>query len=126
MDKLEADVIVVAAGPAGLAAALSAAQKGARVLVFEKAATTGGAGNMAAGLLAVESRHQRRKNIGPTREEAFKIFMDHTHWRVDARLVKAYLDKSGRHHRLVGATRCVFCRAGDHVFGIASHLAPYR
>jgi fumarate reductase flavoprotein subunit len=46
------------------------------------------------GLLAVESRLQRLKQIALTREEAFKIFMDYTHWRVDARLVRAYIDKS--------------------------------
>jgi fumarate reductase flavoprotein subunit len=94
MKELRSDIIVIAAGPSGLSAALTAAQKGAEVIVFEKASTTGGAGNMAAGLFAAESKYQRIKNIGPTRDEAFKIFMDYTHWRVDARLVKAYIDKS--------------------------------
>lgn len=94
MKQLEADVVVVAAGAAGLAAAVAAAEKGARVIAFEKAATTGGTGNMGMGLFAVESRLQRLKQIPLTREEAFNIFMDYTHWRVDARLVKAYIDKS--------------------------------
>ena len=44
MQQLEADVVVVAAGTAGLAAAVAAAEGGARVVVFEKASTTGGAG----------------------------------------------------------------------------------
>lgn len=94
MKQLEADVVIVAAGAAGLAAAIAAAEKGARVIAFEKAATTGGTGNMGMGLFAVESRLQRLKQIPLTREEAFNIFMDYTHWRVDARLVKAYIDKS--------------------------------
>jgi fumarate reductase flavoprotein subunit len=94
MKQLEADVVVVAGGTSGLAAAISAAEGGARVIVFEKAATTGGTGNMGNGLFAVESRHQIMKQVALTREEAFKIFMDYTHWRVDARLVKAYIDKS--------------------------------
>ena len=38
MKKLEADVIIVAAGPSGLAAAITAAEKGARVIAFEKGA----------------------------------------------------------------------------------------
>jgi fumarate reductase flavoprotein subunit len=81
-------------GTAGLSAAISAAERGAGVIVFEKASTTGGAGNMAFGPFAVESRLQRLKQIAFTKEEAFKVHMDYTHWRVDARLVKAFIDKS--------------------------------
>jgi len=49
---------------------------------------------MGMGPFAVESRLQRIKNVSLTREEAFKIFMDYTHWRVDARLVSDYINKS--------------------------------
>ena len=94
MNKLEADVVVIAAGASGLAAAVSAAEAGAKVIVFEKRSATGGTGNMGMGLFGVESRLQKLKQMGPTRDEAFKIFMDYTHWRVDARLVRAYIDKA--------------------------------
>jgi fumarate reductase flavoprotein subunit len=94
MKRVEADVIVVAAGAAGLAASIAAAESGAKVTAFEKASTTGGTGNMGMGLLGVESRLQRLKSLGPTKDEAFKIFMDYTHWQVDARLVRAYMDKA--------------------------------
>jgi fumarate reductase flavoprotein subunit len=94
MKQLETDIAIVAAGTAGLAAAVAAAESGAKVTVFEKASTVGGAGNMAWGPFAAESRLQHMKQIGITREEAFKIHMDYTHWRVDARLVKAFIDKS--------------------------------
>jgi len=94
MSELTGDVIVIAAGPAGLCAAVAAAQAGSRVLVFEKGSTTGGAANMGMGPLGVESRLQRLKQHGPTRDEAFKAFMDYTHWRVDAQLVRAYINKA--------------------------------
>jgi fumarate reductase flavoprotein subunit len=94
MKQLETDIAIVGAGTAGLAAAVAAAEKGAKVIAFEKGATTGGTGNMGMGPFAVESRLQRIKNITLTREEAFKIFMDYTHWRVDARLVSNYINKS--------------------------------
>lgn len=94
MKALEADIIVVAAGAAGLAASIAAAEKGAKVIAFEKGSTTGGTGSMGMGPLGLESRLQREKKFGPSRDEAFKVFMDYTHWRVDARLVRAYLDKA--------------------------------
>ena len=95
MKQLETDVIVIGGGSAGLAAAVKAAEGGAKVIVFEKAAAIGGQGNMGMGLFAVESRLQRIRKIPLTRDEVFRMHMDYTHWRVDARLVKAYLDKSG-------------------------------
>lgn len=94
MRKIEADIVVVACGISGLAATVSAAEGGVKVIVFEKGSTTGGAGNMGVGPFAVESRHQRIRQMTLTRDEAFRMFMDYTHWRVDARLVKAYIDKS--------------------------------
>jgi len=94
MKQMECDLVVIAAGPAGLAAAVAAAEKEAKVIVLEKANTTGGASNMGMGPLGVETRIQRENLIGITREEAFQKFMNYTHWRVDARLVREYLWKS--------------------------------
>ena len=94
MKKLEADVVVIAAGVSGLAAAISAAEKDASVIVLEKSSTTGGAGNMGMGPLAVGSHYQKAQMVDLTTDDAFKIFMDYTHWRVDARLVRKYLNQS--------------------------------
>lgn len=93
MQQLKAEIVVVGGGGAGLAAAVAAAESGARVIVFEKTAFTGGASKMAMGPFAVESRLQHLKQIGITKEEVFKIHMEHAHWRVDARLVKVFIDK---------------------------------
>jgi fumarate reductase flavoprotein subunit len=71
-----------------------AAEASARVIVFEKDSRVGGAGNMSMGPFAVESRLQRLQLVALTREEAFSIFMNYAHWRSDARLVRAYIDKS--------------------------------
>ena len=94
MSSMEADVIVIAGGPAGLAAAIGAAEGGASVILFEKGSTTGGTANMGMGPFAVESRLQKAKQIDLTKDQAFKIFMDYTHWRVDAKLVRAFINKS--------------------------------
>ncbi|MEA5461000.1 FAD-dependent oxidoreductase [Arcicella sp. LKC2W] len=95
MKKTQSDVIIIAAGAAGLAAAVSAAQSGLSVTVFEKNDVTGGTANRGMGPLGIESRHTRARLLQPTKDEAFKVFMDYTHWRVDAKLVRAFLNKSG-------------------------------
>lgn len=94
MKQLEADIIVVALGPAGMAATVQAAELGAKVIAFEKANTPGGAANMGMGPFAVESKLQKEHMIGLTKEKALEIFMDYTHWAVDARLVHDYFWKS--------------------------------
>ncbi len=75
MKQEQTDVIVVAAGLSGLAAAISAAENGAKVIAFEKAATTGGAANMGMGPLGVGSRFQRHHMVSITPGEAFRKHM---------------------------------------------------
>lgn len=94
MRELETDVVVIGGGASGLAAAISAAEGGAKVIVLEKANTTGGCANMAMGLLGVETKPQKELLVDITREKAFAKFMDYTHWRADAKLVKKYIDLS--------------------------------
>ncbi len=94
MREFETDVVVVGGGAAGLAAAITAAENGAQVMVLEKANTTGGCANMAMGLLGVETKLQKERLIDISRERAFEKFMDYTHWRSNAKLVKKYIDQS--------------------------------
>ncbi len=92
--KMEADVVVIAAGASGIAAAVAAAEKEASVVVFEKGSTTGGAASMGMGFFAVESKYQKNQMIPLTVDEAFKTFMEYTHWQVDGRLVRKYFGQS--------------------------------
>jgi len=94
MQQLETDTVVIAAGTAGLAAAVAAAEIGTRVIVFEKLNRCGGTAVMGSGIFAVESRLQRLKHIQFTREEAFRTYMDYTHWRVNARLISTFVNRS--------------------------------
>lgn len=94
MKSLDADIAIVSAGTAGLSATVTAAEGGAKVIAFEKTGHTGGTANHGSGIFAVESRLQKTKQYPLSKEEAFKIYMDFTHWRVNARLVKALIDKS--------------------------------
>jgi fumarate reductase flavoprotein subunit len=92
---LDSDIVVIGAGGAGLAAAVEASEKGAHVIVIEKQRTPGGATPFAEGIVAAESPPQKRMNIEVTRDQLFKNHMDYTQWTLNARLVRALIDKSG-------------------------------
>jgi Succinate dehydrogenase/fumarate reductase, flavoprotein subunit len=94
MKEITCDVVVVAAGPSGLAAAISAAENDMSVVVFEKSMNTGGAANMGMGPLGLGTSVQRKELATVDKNKAFDMFMNYTHWRVDATLVRKYFDKS--------------------------------
>ncbi len=94
MADYETQVVVIAAGPSGLSAAVQAAEDGAEVIVLEKAAAVGGAANMGMGPLGIGTRYQKENMIDISVEKAFQMFMEYTHYNVDARLVKRYFEQS--------------------------------
>ena len=90
-----ADIIVIGSG-GGLAAAVTAAEAGADVIVIEKIGVLGGYTKMANALMACESPVQKRKNVTITQDEIFRKFMDWNHWhRVEPRVVRAFVNQSG-------------------------------
>jgi fumarate reductase flavoprotein subunit len=93
-EAARADVIVMGSGVAGLAAALTAAEEGAKVILCEKQRALGGTSNFFQGTFAVESHLQRAEFITYTRDEAFKGIMEYSHWRADPRLVRVIVDQS--------------------------------
>jgi fumarate reductase flavoprotein subunit len=92
---LEADLVVIGGGGAGLPAALAAAEAGARVMVLEKGGACGGNAAMAWGIFAAESPTQIRSFIDAPRDDLFKIAMSWAHWKINPRLMRAFIDKSG-------------------------------
>lgn len=94
MKKMQADVIIVAAGPAGLAAAITAGENNLHALVFEKSNTTGGAANMGMGLLGIDTNIQKRMFNDISVKQALDDHMKYTHYRVDEDLVQTYFNKS--------------------------------
>ncbi len=94
-EEITADVVVVGGGASGTAAALAAAEKGANVVVLEKASTPGGAGRFfAEGLLAFESSQQKDLGIKYTVEQAFKFLAEYTHLKNNGDLTRTILAES--------------------------------
>ncbi|NLO28658.1 MAG: FAD-dependent oxidoreductase [Actinobacteria bacterium] len=91
----QADVAVIGSGATGLAAAVTLAEGGAKVVVFEKQRSLGGTSNFLQGVFAAESDMQRERYVDYTCDAAFKGTMDYSHWRANPRLVRAIIDESG-------------------------------
>lgn len=90
----EVDLVVIGSGVSGLSAAVTAAEGGAKVMVFEKQRSLGGTSNFFDGMFAVESEMQRERYIDYTRDQAFHNIMEYSHWRANARLVRAFVNES--------------------------------
>jgi len=95
-DNFRADIAVIGSG-GGLAAAVAAAEKGAKnILVIEKQGLPGGNTRLAGDIFACESPVQKRADINAGRDEYFRIAMRWAHWsRIDPRIVRAYINKTG-------------------------------
>jgi NADPH-dependent glutamate synthase beta subunit-like oxidoreductase/NAD-dependent dihydropyrimidine dehydrogenase PreA subunit len=106
--EFKTDLLVIGGGGAGLAAAVAAAEKGARVIVLEKRNCTGGNTALATMLFAAESPVQKRAMVDASRDELFSAVMDWAHWKIDPRIIRAFINKSGDTIRWLEEQGCVF------------------
>ncbi|MDO5531960.1 FAD-dependent oxidoreductase [Sutterella sp.] len=90
----ESDIVVIGAGASGSAAAWAAAEKGLKVVTLEKSAMVGGTGKFSEGIFAVESQMQKDWNYGLTKDQAFTTIMNYGHWRGNAKMVRAFVNRS--------------------------------
>jgi fumarate reductase flavoprotein subunit len=88
VDHVQADFVVLGTGGAGMAAAITAAEGGAKVVVLEKRPFPGGASNTPVGFSFV-------KNDRASQDKAFKVHMEGTLWTANPDLVRAFVDSSG-------------------------------
>jgi fumarate reductase flavoprotein subunit len=109
-ETLDTQVVVVGAGAAGLAAAVAAVENGADVIVLEKRSSPGGNAARAEGLLAAESPVQKRLKIDAQRDVIFRMAMEHAHWKLDPRIVRTFVDRSGDTIQWLEAKGVVFSR----------------
>lgn len=90
------DVVVIGGGGAGLAAAVSAAEQGASVMLFESQTELGGSTQLSAGLLtAAGTSVQRGLGIEDSAEKFFQHYMDLNHWLLKPGLVRAFCENTG-------------------------------
>jgi fumarate reductase flavoprotein subunit len=93
--ELDADVVVIGTGGAGVSAAVTAAEHGASVIVLEKTAIPGGTTANGGGFFAADSRAARKLGNKPVdTDHIFQKWMEEMDWLADASLVKQFLDLS--------------------------------
>jgi fumarate reductase flavoprotein subunit len=94
-DYGKADLVVIGSGGGGLSAAAAAVENGLKnIVVVEKQPMAGGNAKFAAGIFGVETNAQRKQGIDAKCDTIFRLQMDWTHWRVNPRIVRAFVDKS--------------------------------
>ncbi len=95
--NLEADVVVVGAGAAGVTAALAAQQNGAKTILLEKAASVGGVSIIAGGPMGIDSRDQEEAGVAGTFtiQEVWRDWMDYNCWLCDGTLFYNLFKDSG-------------------------------
>ena len=93
-NELHTDIVVIGSG-GGLAAALAAAEGGAKVTLLEKRKVFGGNTALARALLAAESPVQKRLRIDARKEDLFKASMSFSHWKINPDIIRTFINKSG-------------------------------
>ncbi|CAN5438419.1 FAD-dependent oxidoreductase [soil metagenome] len=89
----EYDVIVLGTGAAGLTAAITAHENGARVAIFEKAETVGGTSAWSGGQVWIpNNRHERALGKADSREEAITYLMSLSHGLLQQDMVETLID----------------------------------
>ncbi len=90
-----ADVVVVGAGAGGTVAAVSAVEGGLKTIMIEKNAFPGGAGLFMEGSFGVQTPYTKAKGMKWTTTDAFNAMASYHHWRINAPLMKAFVELSG-------------------------------
>ncbi|MDR1643218.1 MAG: FAD-binding protein [Clostridiales bacterium] len=94
---IEADVVIIGGGGAGIPAAVSAFENGAKsVVMLEKRERAGGNAIMARGIFGCESSVLRNAMVYSDKDEIFTNAMKWHHYsRVNGKLLRAYINQSG-------------------------------
>ena len=111
---LETDVCVIGGSSSGMPAAITAADRGAKVIILEKTKRLGGTLGVCCGFFGVESPAQKRLGIHDTAEDCFRELIPLLYWNCDARLVHFWLNDSGESVRWLESLGMEFATAAFH------------
>lgn len=94
-ETVDADVVVVGAGAAGLAASITAAENGAKVVLVEKQGVTGGSTTRSGGkILAAGTDWQTKQGFEDNADMMFDYLMEFSKGLINEELLRPFCDDS--------------------------------
>lgn len=94
--SFDCDVLVLGGGASGLAAAITAADMGASVIVLDAGDRTGGSAALSAGVVyGAGTKLQRSLGIDDDAEAMFTYYMALNQWKVEPALIRRLSEESG-------------------------------
>lgn len=95
VEEVSTDVVVIGAGASGSSAALSALQNDKKVILLEKTASPMGAGTLAGGMFAADSKIQQDAGATVDKEWLYEEYMKASEGYMNNLLVRRIIDESG-------------------------------
>ena len=98
-ESYDCDVVVIGAGGAGMNAAASAAEKGAKVILVEKAAKVGGTASNTSGAMGINPKRLIESGQSFPEEEInvmFNQWMKETSYKANGVILRKFLNESGK------------------------------
>ena len=113
----EFPIVIVGGGAAGLSAAVEVAEQGKKAIVLEANPRTGGNGMFAEVMFGLNTKEQKRRGIACDLDGYFRLSMEHSHYKNNARLLRQLLRGSAENVDWL-------CDHGLQVVGLQEEGAP--
>ena len=94
VETVDTEILVIGAGCGGLACAVQGALNGSKVLLLEKAPSTGGNANVSEGMFALGTDRQKELGIELSVPEIINHEMEFAQFRVDGLLCRDFVENS--------------------------------
>lgn len=120
--ELSCDIVVVGAGAAGTAAAISALEQGANVILLEKTGSPMGASTLAGGLFAADSAQQKATDQVVSKQWLYNEYMELSGGYINSLLVRNVIDASGETVDWLNENGCITALVDAGTGGSYAHI----